>query len=377
MPEKSNAFRNVVSEAQTDFEAPADAETQAMPTQELIGLTAACIWSDFRLILWACDDGQAQREILLEVVKIGRTSPLAAKLAAVYEHKASWQLVRHLANLAITIAWLAGEFGKRDPGRNGRATMFAAGLLPELASDQVLRDLQVDKKPDFTNLHQPEDLHQIVLLGTVERERALRQLHGNEFMNWLRDNMLPACLSTPLPPIDGRRVGIDGRWNQEELCRAVLVDVVARLALPYSDEANQIRNAAHWAKSDAFDKRDAKKRGGPGVRKTKKAAKVAGIAVKRVEVVNLEAVSESVFRDLGGAKSQSSVEDELDARQRAARLLSDAEKAHGAKGRQLLEAVLEGANISEAAEEAGISPASAYNWLQDVRPARSKPHPPK
>jgi hypothetical protein len=95
-----------------------------------------------------------------------------------------------------------------------------------------------------------------------------------------------------------------------------LVDVVARLALPYSDEANQIRNAAHWAKSDAFDKRDAKKRGGPGVRKTKKAAKVAGIAVKRVEVVNLEAVSESVFRDLGGAKSQSSVEDELDARQR-------------------------------------------------------------
>jgi hypothetical protein len=136
---------------------------------------------------------------------------------------------------------------------------------------------------------------------------------------------------------------------------------VSGLAPIFFDDPTTLSQAARQAYRAAWDRRDAKKRGGPGTR-----------AAKRTATLQQRAKMET-FGDQGAETAAdfpaSSAPDPFDraaVRDETRYLLRHATKRWGDRGRRLLEAASAGANVEEIARQVGVSRATAFNWLRTL-----------
>jgi hypothetical protein len=230
------------------FEAPAIDDPG-----ELVGFTAASAWGQSRLLIWICDREQEQDLVLEEVGSLVRLSP-ARRLGRSHELRPSSELLGLLAVLMVRASWGLDRLRQQVTAGVSRGTAVLTGLL------QSNRELQHDLKIDLiAKWHKPEDAEDrraTSIVGAVAREYELRREQGARMLEWIFER----GLKLPYPDIDGKSTRLSARWDERGLL-VVLVDLIARMALPLSPWAGELPVAAQWAAFDEFKRDRAQKRG--------------------------------------------------------------------------------------------------------------------
>jgi hypothetical protein len=225
------------------------------------------------------------------------------------------------------------------------AMELARSLLPaEFVNDMLEKTLEIDQLRDYGSTGDPRDLRQDAILGAAAAYQA----------SW--DGYAPG--SSTLPPFPGMPLAVaaatprlrESRWKRAEVYGMAWEWVVSGLAPIFFDDPTTLSQAARQAYRAAWDRRDAKKRGGPGTR-----------AAKRTATLQQRAKMET-FGDQGAETAAdfpaSSAPDPFDraaVRDETRYLLRHATKRWGDRGRRLLEAASAGANVEEIARQVGVS----------------------
>jgi hypothetical protein len=317
-------FAELLAQAWQEFEPPL-AEPLAEPGI-LIGHTAVAWWAQLRLLIWVCDRGQDQAQVLAEVASIGVLAP-ARRLSRVYKLKTSVAVAELLASLMVRLTWGFGYVRQVAAG-DPRAAAVLTGLLVPSDDKELLRDLRVGQVTDYSE--DSEDLRRTGVVGAVERESEMRSEDSARLVQWINER----GLALSYPDIDGQSTRLGPkRWNEQALL-AVLVDTLARMALPHSPKAGDVRRAAQWAVFHELERRDAMKRG-------KGAIEVP---------LGDDVASEAPFSDLDTAK-----------------VIALAEKHMGVRAARYFEGLAKGLSHPKAAAEAGISTSRGRHYMRQLK----------
>jgi hypothetical protein len=219
-------------------------------------------------------------------------------------------------------------------------TWWQADSLPALLST-----LKLDSLPDYAS-NDPGDLQGDAILKVEEKY--------NEQMREAA-RLLPSVEVPPLENSQGVPAVPHGeRWEFLRAWRPVLVLQLISQVQPLAGGFNPAQQARDGYRG-AFERREAKVRGGTGGRH----AKAAGTQQARAEEVPFEDNLHSV--------STESAEDIVASRAEAERHLRRAEKLWGAKRRRFFEEIAAGAGVTEAAEAVGISRQTGDSYLRKLR----------
>ncbi len=177
-----------------------------------------------------------------------------------------------------------------------------------------------------------------------------------------------AKIQIPPLPIFGMECadGIDAEWRAR--AHDLALKMLAEIAPGYQGLLETtLPDAAYAAQRDARDKAGAKKRGGSGGKKAEKAGTEVP-AVQHFSIGNSNECSEDsdfvVGIDLEALTDPCAINPETGAE--VARLIQEGENRFGIKGVKLLQAILQGLTIRQAASQAKISGRTAHNYLREL-----------
>jgi hypothetical protein len=298
---------------------------------ELVGFTASAAWEQSRLLIWICDREQEQDRVLEEVASLVKLSP-ARRLGRIYELQPSSELLGLLAVLMVRTAWGVDCLRQQVTAGDSRAGAVLTGLLRD--DRQLQHDLKIGLVARWRNSENEEneedDLAATGVVGAVAREYQLRRELGARLLEWIIERGLK--LSYPL--IDNRSTRLSDRWDEHGLLM-VLVDRIARMVLPLSPRAGELRVAAKWAMLDELKQRDAQKRGG-------------------------DAIEESLDEDEDVTTAPASIDPEKLAASKE--IIAIARQRLGDKAARYFEGIADDLWPEEAAEAAGVSTGMARRY---------------